>query len=47
MILQRDDYIWSDYIYHIFGVDPKEEVPPGEEIVSLFDKESQEKMAKL
>ncbi len=44
--IATNDYIWSDYIYHIFGVDPKEEVPPGEEIVSLFDKESQEKMAK-
>ncbi|ARV15969.1 hypothetical protein BTO07_12800 [Polaribacter sp. SA4-12] len=43
--IATNDYIWSDYIYHIFGVDPKEEVPPGEEIVPLFDKESQERMA--
>jgi PAS domain S-box-containing protein len=44
--IATNNYIWSDYIYHIFGVDPKEEVPPGEEIVPLFDKESQEIMAK-
>ena len=43
--IATDTFIWSDYLYHIFGFDPKEKVPSRKEIAALFDKESQEKMA--
>jgi PAS domain S-box-containing protein len=42
--IATDTFIWSEYLYYIFGFDPKEKVPPREEIMKLFDKESQEKM---
>nr|WP_197482027.1 PAS domain-containing protein [Polaribacter atrinae] len=38
------NFIWSDYHYEIFGLDPKKGIPPREEIVEFFDKESQEKI---
>ncbi|AOW18066.1 hypothetical protein LPB03_11660 [Polaribacter vadi] len=38
--------IWSDYHYEIFGLNPKDGIPPREKIFSFFDKESQEKIEK-
>ncbi|MCI2229377.1 PAS domain-containing protein [Polaribacter sp. MSW13] len=44
--IATDTFIWSDYLYHFFGFDPKKPVPPRNEIVVLFDEDSQNKMAK-
>ena len=40
-----DTFIWSEYIFDMFGYDKTKLVPSREEIVSLFDEESQEKLA--
>ncbi|WP_435414953.1 PAS domain S-box protein [Polaribacter aestuariivivens] len=37
---------WSDYLYEIFGLDPKNDPPPQEEIIKYFDKPSLEKLQK-
>ncbi|MCL7762239.1 PAS domain-containing protein [Polaribacter sp. Z014] len=44
--IATETYVWSDYLYHIFGFDPKYPVPPRKEIAALFDIESQNKMQK-
>jgi PAS domain-containing protein len=38
--------IWSDYLYHIFGHELKDQVPTREEIAALMDEESQQRMWK-
>ncbi|SDS48297.1 PAS domain S-box-containing protein [Polaribacter sp. KT25b] len=43
--IATNTFIWSDYVYEIFGLDPKDGMPSPEEIVSVFDKESQKKIA--
>ena len=42
--IATDTFIWSEYLYHIFGFDPKLPVPSRKEIAVLFDEESQKKM---
>jgi PAS domain S-box-containing protein len=42
---ESDVFKWSEYIYHIFGFDPKDEIPSRKEMVAFYDKESQEKLA--
>ena len=42
--IATDIFIWSEHLYDIFGFDKSKRVPPREEIVPLFDKESQKKM---
>jgi len=37
-------YIWSDQVYHIFGLDPKNPVPPHEKLLELLDEESRKKV---
>ncbi|AUC21779.1 hypothetical protein BTO15_06505 [Polaribacter sejongensis] len=44
--IATETYIWSEYIYHIFGFDIKQPVPSREKIAELFNEESQEKMRK-
>ncbi|WP_343328301.1 PAS domain-containing protein [Polaribacter staleyi] len=39
-----DNIIWSEYMYQIFGLDPKDGVPIREEVLAFFNKESQEKL---
>ncbi len=43
--IETDTFIWSEYLYYIFGFDPKQSVPTRNEIAVLFDEESQIKMA--
>ncbi len=43
--MESDTFAWSDYLYEFFGFDPKEEIPPREEILAFFDKESQKKIS--
>ncbi|QXP71560.1 PAS domain-containing protein [Polaribacter sp. R2A056_3_33] len=43
-IAATDTYTWSDYIYHIYGLDPNEGIPPYEEVVKVCDKESIDKL---
>jgi PAS domain S-box-containing protein len=38
-----DIAIWSEYVYHVLGFDPKEGPPPQKDITKIFDKESQKK----
>ena len=38
--------IWSDYHYEIFGLNPKDGIPPREKLLSYFDEKSQEKIEK-
>ncbi len=38
--------IWSDYVHHIFGTNPKNGIPPQKEIIDGFNKKSQEKFEK-
>ncbi|PQJ68944.1 PAS domain-containing protein [Polaribacter butkevichii] len=42
-----DTYKWSDYVYDIYGLDSRDELPSIKEIVSIFDEESQEKIKKV
>lgn len=39
-----DTFIWSEYLYNIFGFDASKPVPSRQEIALLFDEDSQEKM---
>jgi PAS domain S-box-containing protein len=39
--------IWSEYLYHIFGLDLEKPIPPRTELLALFDEESQQKMMKV
>jgi PAS domain S-box-containing protein len=41
-----DTFVWSEYLYHIFGLDAKKQIPSLKEILSFFDKESQKRMEK-
>ncbi|WP_417857780.1 PAS domain-containing protein [Xanthomarina gelatinilytica] len=34
---------WSENLFHLFGFDPKDDVPSGKEILALFDEESRQK----
>ena len=43
----EDTFIWSDYIYRIYGLDPKDDIPSELDLIALYDEESQEKIAKL
>tara|TARA_R110002049_G_scaffold81404_4_gene206978 strand:+ start:194 stop:4732 length:4539 start_codon:yes stop_codon:yes gene_type:complete len=39
--------VWSEYLYQIFGLDPKEEIPPRKELSKLLmNEENQQKLAK-
>ena len=42
--IATDTFVWSEYLYHIFGFDNNQPVPSRQEIAVLFDKESQDKM---
>jgi PAS domain S-box-containing protein len=44
--IETNTFTWSDYVYHIFGFDPKDGMPAFEEVLSLFDKDSLEKITK-
>ncbi|WP_158840115.1 PAS domain-containing protein [Polaribacter sp. L3A8] len=44
--IATDTFMWSEHLYHIFGLDIKDRVPARKEILSFFDEESQQKMAK-
>ena len=44
----EDDFVsetrtWSDNMYHIFGLDPKDKVLTGEETLDLMEEESKQK----
>jgi len=39
--------IWSEYLYHIFGLDLEKPIPPRTELLALLDEESQQKMIKV
>ena len=39
-------YLWSDYIYNVLELNPKNGVPPLHDILPIFDKETQEKIKK-
>ena len=41
-----DSFIWSDYIYEIYGLDILDKIPQRKDLVSLYDKESQKKLIK-
>ena len=43
----EDTFTWSDYVYQIYGLDPKEDTPSREQILNLYDKESQDKIHKI
>ncbi|MFN0729227.1 sensor histidine kinase [Polaribacter gochangensis] len=40
----NDTVTWSEYIYHIYGADPKQDPPLQQKIVKVFDKKSQQKL---
>ncbi|TXD45868.1 PAS domain S-box protein [Polaribacter sp. IC073] len=42
--IATDTFIWSEYLYLIFGLDPKKRVPSRKKVVSFFDKKSKEKL---
>ncbi|QVY64338.1 PAS domain-containing protein [Polaribacter sp. Q13] len=44
--IDTDTYVWSDYVYDIYGLDPKDGVPSIKDIISIFDKESVTKLNK-
>ncbi len=44
MTIATDTFIWSEYLYDIFGFDKSKKVPSREEVIPFFDKESQKKM---
>lgn len=44
--INNENAIWSDYHYEIFGLNPKDGIPPREKLFSFFDEESQEKIEK-
>ena len=44
--IATDTFIWSDYVYFIFGFDKKSGAPSREEVVKLFDAESQKRIKK-
>ncbi|MGJ8744321.1 PAS domain-containing protein [Polaribacter sp.] len=44
--IATDTYKWSDYVFEIYGLDPKNGVPTVKEILSIFDKDSQERITK-
>jgi len=45
--IATDTFVWSEYLYYIFGLDPKLPVPPLKEIISFLDKDSQKKMKEV
>ena len=45
--IKTDTFIWSDYMYTIYGIDPEKGVPSQKDLISLYDKESQEKIAQV
>ncbi|MDP5106689.1 MAG: PAS domain-containing protein, partial [Polaribacter sp.] len=44
--IASNTFTWSDYVYHIFGFDPKDGMPSLEKIISVFDDVSKEKIGK-
>ncbi|MDP5105946.1 MAG: PAS domain-containing protein, partial [Polaribacter sp.] len=44
--LATNIFVWSDTVYQFFGLEPTDEIPPRDEILKLYDKESQEKLEK-
>lgn len=42
----NEKFTWSEYVYQVYGLDPKEKIPSRKELLLLYDKESHEKLAK-
>lgn len=40
----NDTYVWSDYIYKIFGLNPEQKIPSRESLIDYYDEESKEKI---
>ena len=45
-IYKTESYIWTDYMYTIFGLDPNSEIPKRDELIALHDEESLIKLHK-
>jgi PAS domain S-box-containing protein len=43
--LLNNTVIWSEYVHHIFGSNPKQGIPAQEIIINTFNKESQQKLS--
>ena len=44
--INLDTFIFSDYIYQIYGLEVLDKIPPREKLVELYDKESQKKIVR-
>lgn len=40
----NDTFVWSDYIYKIFGLNPQQKIPSRESLIDYYDEESKEKI---
>ncbi|WP_405567989.1 PAS domain-containing protein [Polaribacter sp. Asnod6-C07] len=45
-LFKTDSFIWSDYVYKIFGLDPKNKIPERTKLLALYDDESLKKLQK-
>ncbi|WP_375241324.1 PAS domain S-box protein, partial [Polaribacter sp.] len=42
----KKTYIWSDYLFYIFGLEPSDRPPPQETFLNYFEKESRQRILK-